>query len=195
MLFQSFITEDCNIIVYSEMKNDVPHLIQLSNLGNGVKADTLFTYEEQNPLNKKVMSDIVKQTVSLFPAETYGFVFLSHSTAWLPAKTPAMRSIGDYRGTQMDVTAFSEVMSSAFPCPLEFILFDSCNMQAIEVAYELRDCTNYIIGSPCEIPGPGAPYSVLMPLLFKKDNPALDIADAYFQIGRASCRERVYVLV
>ena len=149
---ESYITDDCNLIVYSEVKNDVPHLIHLSNLGNGVKADTLFTYEEQNPLSKKVMSDIIKQTVSLFPADTYGFVFLSHSTAWLPASTPAMRSIGDYRGTQMDVPVFAEVISSSFPFPLEYILFDSCNMQSIEVAYELRDGANYIIVCPCEIP-------------------------------------------
>ena len=73
---ESYVTDDCNLIVYSEMVNDVPHLIQLSNLGKGVKVDTLFTYEEQNPMSKEVMSSVFKQTVTLFPAETYGLVFL-----------------------------------------------------------------------------------------------------------------------
>ena len=113
---ESIITDDCNLIVYSEMENDVPHLIQLSNLGNGVKADTLFTYEERNPLSKDVMSDVIKQTVTLFPAESYGFVFLSHSASWTPATSPAMRSIGQYRNTEMDLPVFCDVMTTAFPC-------------------------------------------------------------------------------
>ena len=128
------------------------------------------------------MSDVIKQTVTLFPAESYGFVFLSHSASWTPATSPAMRSIGQYRNTKMDLPVFCDVMTTAFPCSLEFILFDSCNMQAVEVAYELRNCADYIIASPSEIPGPGAPYSVLIPLFFNKKNPAIDIARAYFQV-------------
>ena len=94
---------DCNLIVYSEVVNDVPHLIQISNTNDVVKVDTLFTYAERNPLNKAVMSEVITQTVSLFPAESYGFVFLSHSTSLLPASSPANRSVGVYRNTQMCV--------------------------------------------------------------------------------------------
>lgn len=52
----------------------------------------------------------------------------------------------------MNIPDFREALSSAFPKPLKFILFDSCNMQSVEVAYELRDCAEYFIGSPTEIP-------------------------------------------
>lgn len=85
-------------------------------------------------------------------------MFLSHSSSWVPATNDAnSRSIGYYRRTQMNIPDFHDVLLSSFPRPLKFILFDSCSMQAVEVAYELRDCAEYFIGSPTEIPGPGAP--------------------------------------
>ena len=43
-------------------------------------------------------------------------------------------------------------------------------MQSVEVAYELRDCSEYFIGSPTEIPGPGAPYKAVVPEMFTETN-------------------------
>lgn len=171
----------CNLVVYSEMVNDVPHLISLKQKNGKVVADTLFTYDEQNPLDKEVMTSVISQTVSYFPADSYGFVFLSHSSSWVPASNNAnSRSIGYYRRTQMNIPDFREALSSAFPKPLKFILFDSCNMQSVEVAYELRDCAEYFIGSPTEIPGPGAPYKEVVRELFTETDLAVNIASAYF---------------
>lgn len=171
----------CNLVVYSEMVNDVPHLISLKQKNGKVVADTLFTYDEQNPLDKEVMTSVISQTVSYFPADSYGFVFLSHSSSWVPADNNAnSRSIGYYQKTKMNIPDFRDALFSAFPKPLKFILFDSCNMQSVEVAYELRDCAEYFIGSPTEIPGPGAPYKEVVPELFTETNLAVNIASAYF---------------
>ena len=62
-----------------------------------------------------------------------------------------------------------------------FILFDACFMQAVEVAYELRDYTDYCIGSPTEIPGPGASYDAVVPAMFSAENAAVNIAKAYYE--------------
>lgn len=171
----------CNLVVYSELVNDVPHLISVKKKNGKVVADTLFTYPEQNPLDKKVMSAIISQTVSYFPADSYGFVFLSHSSSWVPASNNAnSRSIGYYRRTQMNMQDFRDALQNSFPAPLKFILFDCCNMQSVEVAYELRDCAEYFIGSPAEIPGPGAPYKTVVPEFFTETSVAENIANAYF---------------
>lgn len=53
-------------------------------------------------------------------------------------------------------------------------------MQSVEVAYELRDCAEYFIGSPTEIPGPGAPYKAVVPEMFTETNLATNIAEAYY---------------
>jgi hypothetical protein len=52
----------------------------------------------------------------------------------------------------------------------EYILYDACFMQTVEVVYELRAAAKYIIGSPAELPGRGAPYKQLMPALFLHDS-------------------------
>jgi hypothetical protein len=63
---------------------------------------------------------------------------------------------------------------------LDFLLFDACFMASVEVAYALRHYTDYIIASPTEIPGPGAPYDALVPVLCSSAS-AHTIADAYYQ--------------
>lgn len=172
----------CNLVVYSEMDDDVPHLISLKKVGDRVVADTLFTYDEQNPLKKEVMTSVMRQTVNYCPADSYGMIFLSHSASWVPARKDAnSRYIGYYRKSQMNIQDFREAIVNAFPVPLKFILFDSCLMQSIEVAYELRDCAEYLIGSPTEIPGPGAPYKTLVPELYSKTDAAVKIADSYYR--------------
>ena len=45
----------------------------------------------------------------------------------------------------------------------DFIMFDACFMMSVEVAYEVRNYTDYYIGSPTENPGPGAPYDKVVP--------------------------------
>jgi hypothetical protein len=54
--------------------------------------------------------------------------------------------------------------------PWKFIFFDCCNMQNIEVAYELRNVTDYIIAAPSEITGYGAPYNVITKDFFITDD-------------------------
>lgn len=170
----------CNLVVYSEMVNDAPHLISIKKEGGKVIADTLHTYSERNPLFKDIMSSVIEETVEYFPADSYGFVFLSHSSSWVPAGNNAnARSIGYYRKTQMNIADFHDALST-FPKPLKFILFDSCLMQSVEVAYELRGCAEYLIGSPTEIPGPGAPYKVLVPELFTESDLSVNIASTYW---------------
>lgn len=44
---------------------------------------------------------------------------------------------------------------------MEYILFDDCYMATVEVAYELRKATDYLIGSTCEIMEHGMPYDII----------------------------------
>ena len=65
--------------------------------------------------------------------------------------------------------------------PLKFILADCCQFQCIESAYELRNTTEYIIGSPAEIPDVGAPYNTITKAMFSTaDDFYREMTDAYF---------------
>jgi hypothetical protein len=54
-------------------------------------------------------------------------------------------------------------------------------MMCAEVGYELRNVTNYLIGSPAEIPGDGAPYEDIVPILYKSGSALYKgIIDSYY---------------
>jgi hypothetical protein len=169
-----------NVVVYSETQNDVPHLIHVSKVNGKVVADTIYTYREQNPLEKSVMSEVISTVMAEFPAKSYGLVFASHADGWLEASKSATRHFGDYRGSNMNITDMRDVLEG-FQQRFNFILFDACYMQTIEVAYELKNCADYIIASPTEIPGPGAPYQVIVPYMFSALDAGVHIARGYYE--------------
>ncbi|KAA6324354.1 hypothetical protein EZS27_026306, partial [termite gut metagenome] len=73
----------------------------------------------------------------------------------------------------------------------DFILFDACFMQSVEVIYELRDCSDSFIGSSTEIPGPGAPYQNTVKALFAdKSTVAVDVARSYYEYYASNYDER-----
>jgi hypothetical protein len=83
----------------------------------------------------------------------------------------------DY-GETMDILDLKEAL---LECPtFSYILFDACDMQDIEVAYELKDCANYFIASPSEVSAYGAPYDDVVPAFFTEEDAAAAIAEAYF---------------
>lgn len=128
--------------------------------------------------------DYAKQHV---PADSYGLVMWSHASGWVPSdyagdqvdvatKIARRRTFGldngknsskSFNGSQMEVADMARVLEEKGG--VDFIFFDACFMQAIEVAYELRRSARHIFGSPAEIPGPGADYQTMVPSMFKKD--------------------------
>jgi len=155
---------------------------------NQVVIDTVKTYPSQNSLDISVMSSVMNEIFSAYEAESYGLVLWSHANGWLPGSVQpntgvSLRSFGDDSGFYMDLL---DLKTALLSCPkFEFILFDACNMQSIEMAYELRDATNYFIGSPGEIPGYGAPYERVVPAMLSQSDPASEIAQQYFDYYNA----------
>ena len=131
------------------------------------------------------MSMVLHDIVRSFPSETYGLVFWSHASGWLfPSEGDTIigrssrrnsfgidnghRSTSDY-GEKMSIPTLQNVLTT-LP-HFDFIFFDACFMQCVEVAYQLRSVCDYMLGSPAEIPGTGAPYQELIPALC---SPAFD---------------------
>lgn len=64
---------------------------------------------------------------------------------------------GTYPETQIETTDLADAMADA-DLHTEYILFDACYMSSVEVAYELKDVTHYLIASPTEVLSYGFPY-------------------------------------
>lgn len=64
----------------------------------------------------------------------------------------------------MNIPTFGKTLSE-LP-HFDFIFFDVCSMMTTEVLYEIRNSCDYVIGSPSEVPGCGAPYDYVVSDLF-----------------------------
>lgn len=136
--------------------------------------------EELNSCSKDGLRTVMQYIRSNYLSDSYGLVMCSHGTGWLPttfatseaaARAGVRRSFGvdnDGKGTysQMSIADLADVLAT-FP-HLDFIMFDACYMQSVEVAYALRKCADHIIATPAETPSNGAPYDDILPLLFER---------------------------
>lgn len=149
------------------------------------KLDTLYKYPEDfYASDPSRMTEVIKHCVSLCPAlEDYGLVLWGHANGWVVEKdsvatsnTPQAprRAYGRDTGNNsqlrmggmwINIPTLRSVLQEV-GIKWSFIFADCCNMANVETAYELRDWTRYLIGSPAEIPGSGAPYHTVVKDLF-----------------------------
>lgn len=128
------------------------------------------------------ITTLLKRVKQEAPAKYYSMIVGCHGMGWIPSKSstrrarlavspfgldrdagmagPPTRWLGGY-AYQTDISAFDKGIEDSGIGKFQYILFDNCNMTGIEVAYELRNATNHIIGSPTEIMDYGMPYKFL----------------------------------
>lgn len=176
-----------NLLVYLAPYNESAKLIRLIKNGKGeVKQELVRKYDKQNSVSVGVMKDVFRTAFSNYPADSYGIVFWSHGDGWIPYDNkPDTRwwgqdTDGDRSDSRMNISDLNEALAAA--PHLDFILFDACFMQSVEVIYQLREHADYFISSPTEIPGPGAPYEAVVPALFSQDKPEINIAKSYYTV-------------
>ena len=175
-----------NLLVYVDTQSAKSFLYQITKDSKGaVSKKVLYQYEEQNSVYPTVMAEVYNRAFSAFPAKSYGLVLWSHGDGWLPspanisASKASTRWFGQDGTSYMDISSLNTALNSA--PHFDFILFDACFMQSVEVAYELKDRADYFIGAPNEIPGPGAYYTELVPAMFSQANDlASTVAHGYY---------------
>ena len=139
-----------------------------------------WAYQIRNSVDVSKMKEVINTAFSEYPAQSYGLVLWSHGEGWLAKSQNKTRWWGQDGGSNyMDISELKDVLRNA--PHLSFLLFDACFMQSVEVVYELKEHADYIIGSPTEIPAPGAPYQKVVPAMFANNASATDIAKAYFE--------------
>ena len=173
---KDFIPEDVNFIIYLD---DTPHMPAIYELSakKGMKLWKQFD-EELCSTDAKVMYDVLRRIEYYFPARHYGITFWSHATGWTPRRNTFGKdeNVGTKGGEpEMEIPVLRDILARLPKC--DYLFFDACFMQCIEVAYELRNVTQFMVGSPAEIPGSGAPYDKIIDALCKGN--ALGIVEGY----------------
>ena len=166
-----YVEKNTNLVVFIDPMNDVPQILRIES--GGIKK--IKTYSELNSVDAVQMKQVLNDIIGMFPAKSYGLVLWSHGTSWLPSGI-RLKSFGEDKEQQMDITD----LAISLPVRFDFILMDACLMGAVEVAYELRNKTNFIIASPTEIIFTGFPYKQIIPELLHPEIDLKKVAASYF---------------
>ena len=165
------------LLLYIDRLSEQPTLRHFIVLETGeIGFRIIKEYPEQISTSPNVFNSILKTMLANCIGETYGIIYWSHGDGWLPANVSytenvQTRSIGLDGIYSMEINDLAKVLSKVkHP---SFILFDACFMGCIEVAYALRNQTNYIIASPTEISGIGFPYHLILPSLIDVNESSL----------------------
>ena len=188
-----------NLIVYVD-RSSYKELPWLARLKDGQVTDSVsisdmgISDKDEYASDPAVMEKVIRYTIEHYPSNNndYALAFFGHGSGWLmkdsiPYVSMARnRAYGIDNGRNSDATddgkwlnipSMQKVLSK-FP-KFSYLFFDCCYMQCLEVAYELRGVTDYIIGSPAEIPGVGAPYITVAPAMMEKTSFWKSIVDRY----------------
>jgi len=169
------------VVIYEDKQDEPPCLMEIQREKGENKLTVVQTYEEESSANTDVFKRVLRDMKELYPADSYGLIFFSHASGWLPGHTlVSPRSVGQ------DQTEVMELMEFAAAIPdqmFDFILFEACFMAGIEVAWELRDKTRLILASAAEIVSPGFKeiYATSMDLLFRKEPDVTGFAQKAFE--------------
>ena len=182
---------------------NAPVLIRMSRDAEGKAVrDTVKVWPKETlAADPATMTEVLTYVKDNYPAASYGMVFSSHGTGWLPqgyydsgssvefedvwAAPRPHRSIGmDVTGnipnhviTEMAVDA----MAAAIPMHLDYLLIDACLMGCVEVAYAFRDKVSVMGFSPTEVLSEGFDYTKMAALLLGEKSDPTAVCSAYIE--------------
>ena len=185
------------VVIAQNDKNAV--LIDVKYKNGKCLNDTLKRYQSLTPssfITAAGITSFFKDVIAEAPANSYGLIIGCHGMGWLPAGSNAnarrrapsslpshwansiyideeieTRYFGSGTNSPTYQTNISELkiaIANSFK-HTNFVLFDDCYMQNIETAYILKDVTDNIIASTCEVMMEGMPYASVGGALMQGD--------------------------
>lgn len=117
----------------------------------------------------KRIVDFVKWSKKNYPAKKYMLIIWNHGTGWFdPAQEKVADkgiSYDDETGNYVRTIEIGKILKEAGK--VDILNFDACLMQMVEVAYEVKDYTEIVIGAEETVPGYGQPYDMFLGALKK----------------------------
>ena len=175
------------MLIYTDQTNSPPSLMRIKDTraADGLYAlDTVYVYSEENSADAAVLNRVIRTVVNDYPADSYGMIFFSHASGWLPqgmlaaprsseadghrdeANLPVLdklyqdetglRSLVIDRGDGVSYEMEYDDFAAAIPDgQFDFIIFEACFITDVMFMYELRNKTEYVLGASSEIVSPG----------------------------------------
>ena len=94
---------------------------------------------------------------SLGEGPRVGIPYQNYDGVITPMHTRFFGSVSDISTFSTDIPTLAQAIANA-GMKMEYILFDDCYMANVEVAYELRNVTDFLLASTSEVMAVGVPY-------------------------------------
>ena len=183
-------------LVYHHFVDQTPMLKRLYQDRQGNAIEEIITEYpfNTNSASAETLSAVIADAEAAWPASRHGLILWSHASGFLPkgyyidpkeqSHGAGMMSFGEDHGAEMELSDLRKALSKYH---YEFILFDCCLMANVEVAYEMRNCGDYLVFSPTEILSDGFPYeSIIQPLFsLSAEEASKQVCKSYMEQYRA----------
>ncbi len=129
-----------------------------------INSDLLENLGELNMGDNSTLSSFVIWSMQTYPAQHYALILWDHGGSC--ATGPG--ACWDDTNPQDDCLTLEEIKKaladiySTTGKKIDVLAFDACLMGMIEVAYQLRDYVNYMVGSEETEPNDGCPYDMIL---------------------------------
>ncbi len=160
-----FIANSANSAVFMEMKYTQK---------DGCRRDTLQRFDNTNMPTYTTtdgLASLLSRVKAQAPAEKYALIIGCHGTGWLFSEGKSRARTRYFGGTdhyyQTNISTLAAAIEQA-RMHMQFVMFDDCYMSNVEVAYEMRHATDYLIGCCSEIMDYGMPYKDIWKHLAQK---------------------------
>lgn len=166
-----------------------------ANRSGEVQRDTIQIWGGDTQLcTRETIHEALSTTQKKYPAQSYGVVFSSHGSGWLPpgyytdpskfepssGSLWSLRSIGQDKtptgGTEMSLKDFAD----AIPMHLDYCLIDACLSGCVEVAHALKGKADIVGFSPTEVLADGFDYKNITTHLFARPLDPVEVCREYF---------------
>ena len=165
------------VVVYFATSGTEAEMYELKYEKGKCVQQTLKTYSGNDVTTPEGIAEVLNDMKAFAPAKRYAMTIGCHGMGWLPVDKDELRrksglkyhwetpgvpltryfGAGGNKDYQTEITDFAEGLKMA-GLKMDYILPDDCYMPSIEVAYDLREVTDYLVGSTCEIMAYGMPY-------------------------------------
>ena len=167
------------ILVFMSTSSTEATMFEIIHSKGKCDRETLKRYGTSGFTTVEGITGILNDVQEFAPAPVYAMIIGSHGMGWLPVdgtqadslfrmkkhweyqEQPLTRYFGGLtREFQTDVGTLARGIVGA-GVKMEYILFDDCYMSSVEVAYELKEATRFLIASTSEMMAYGMPYATV----------------------------------
>lgn len=169
------------LLVYQQTRDSNPQLMEIKRDGT---TSVIRKYDPGEPaVSVERMQTVIADAKKAAPSQAYGLVLWSHATGWADddgtIKPQSFGADGPYAAAyqRMSIRSLAQALEGTH---FDYIYFDCCHMATVEVAYELRNLADYIVGSPTELNTDGMPYHLTVPYLLELNPDMREITSTTF---------------